>query len=127
MEQLLQKCEVYFAPAGRILVGAFFVLAGISKLMDVAGTAGYIEAMGLPASTLLAVLALIVEIGAGGALIIGYKAKYAAVLLAAFVLIVSFPFHGPKMWADNPMQQILFMKNLAIMGALLFMSVHLKK
>ncbi len=122
--KILDTAAAYMAPAGRIVMGAFFVLAGVGKLMDVAGTAGYIESVGFPAGMLLAVLAIALEIGAGGALLIGFQPKLAALALAAFTLFISFPFHGPGTWAENPMQQIMFMKNIAIVGALLFMAAH---
>jgi len=122
--QLMNTFERYLAPAGRILVGAFFLLAGLSKVVDLAGTAGYIDSVGLPAASLLAILAAVFEIAMGGALIAGFKAKYAALALAGFVLLANFLFHGPGLWTEQPMQQMLFMKNLAIFGALLFMGAH---
>lgn len=122
---VLKSCERYFTPIGRIVLGAFFVLAGINKMMDITGTAGYIESVGFPAGTLLAIVAIIIEVGVGGALMVGYKARYAALVLAVFTLVISFPFHGPSMWGDAPMQQIMFMKNMAIVGGLLFMAAHI--
>lgn len=121
----LETCERYFTPIGRIILGAFFVLAGINKMMDVGGTAAYIESVGFPASSFLAIVAIIIEVGVGGALLVGYKARYAALILAVFTLIISVPFHGPNMWAEAPMQQIMFMKNMAIVGGLLFMAAHI--
>lgn len=123
--EMLQKCERYFTPIGRIIVGAYFLLSGLGKLMDISGTAGYIESVGLPAGMLLAVAAIVIEMGAGGALLVGYKSKYAALVLAGFVFVVSFPFHGPQLWADQPMQQVSFMKNMGLFGALLFMGAHI--
>ncbi|MDA8596964.1 DoxX family protein [Candidatus Pacebacteria bacterium] len=121
---LLQKTDAYLAPAGRIIMGAFFVLAGISKMTDIAGTAAYIDAVGLPASTFLAMAGMAIEVGVGGALLIGYKPRIAALVLAGFVLFISFPFHGPGLWAENPLEQIMFMKNIAIVAGLLFMAAH---
>ena len=122
--EIIQKCERYFTPIGRIVIGAYFVLSGVDKLMNIPGTAGAIESVGLPAGVLLGVFAAILEVGAGGALVAGYYTKYAALALAAFVLVVSFLFHSPGVWTDNPIQQILFMKNMAIAGGLLFMAAH---
>lgn len=125
MLKALETCERYFTPVGRIILGAFFVINGLGKLADVAGTASYIESVGFPAGTILAILAIILEVGVGGALMVGYQARYSALILAAFTLFVSFPFHGPGSWAEMPMQQILFMKNIAIVGGLLFMAAHI--
>lgn len=122
--QLLDKAAAYMAPVGRIIMGAFFVLAALNKLMNVEGTAMAIESIGFPAGTLFAILTIILLLGAGGALLIGLYPKPAALALAAFVLFVSFPYHGPQLWADDPMQQIMFMKNMVIFGSLLFMAAH---
>lgn len=121
----LERCEKYFTPVGRILLGAFFLIAGLGKIADVAGTAAYIESVGFPAGTVLALCAIIFEVGAGGALMIGYKARYAALTLAIFTFVISFPFHGPSMWSEASMQQVLFMKNIAIVGGLLFVAAHI--
>lgn len=123
--QTMKPYERYLAPAGRILMGLFFLMAGIGKIADISGTAGYIESAGFSMGVVLATLTIIVEVGGGLMLITGFYGKYAALALAAFVLFVSFPFHGPSMWAENPMQQIMFMKNIAIAGALLFMAAHI--
>ena len=89
--QFLHKCDAWLAPAGRIVMGAFFVLAGFNKVMDFSGTAGYIESVGLPMATVLAFIGIAVELGIGGALLIGYKPRLAALALAGFTFIISFP------------------------------------
>lgn len=112
---------------GRILIGGFFLLAGLNKLMGeagVAGTAGYIESVGLPVPALLAWIALLIEIIFGLALIVGKKTSKAALGLAIFVILVSFIFHGPQLWADNAAQQMSFMKNIAILGGLLYLIAY---
>ena len=58
---------------GRILLAAVFIPAGFSKLGDIAGTAGYIAAMGLPAATLLAWAAALFEVVAGIAVPVGFQ------------------------------------------------------
>jgi len=109
----------------RILVGAMFLLAGLSKLRDLGGTEAYINSVGIPAPALLALLVGLFELIAGAIIIFGVKYfREAALLLAVFTLFVSFPFHGPSMWAENPMQQVLFMKNMAIIAGLLYMVAY---
>ncbi|MFT7507262.1 MAG: putative oxidoreductase [Acidimicrobiales bacterium] len=127
MHKHIQKCETYLEPAGRIVIGTFFMLAGIVKFQDIAGTAGYIDSVGLPAASILAVAVAAFEVLAGLALIIGKYTKYAALLLAGFTLVASIIFHGPDTWTEAPMQQMMFMKNIAIIGGLLFMSAHLTR
>ena len=102
----IQKCETYLEPAGRIIIGAFFILAGISKFADLSGTAGYIDSVGLPMASTVALLTALFEVAAGLALITGKYTKYAALLLAGFTLLAGILFHGPAMWSENPMQQM---------------------
>ena len=105
---------------GRVLLALMFVLSGFGKLANVAGTAGYIASGGLPAATALAVLVGLFEVVAGLALAVGFKARWAALGLALFTLLASLLFH--KFWAapaeQQMMQQLMFMKNLAIAGGM---------
>jgi len=125
MHTHLCTCQTYLEPAGRIILGAFFLLAGISKFTDITGTAGYIDSIGLPMASTLAIATAVFETVAGLALIAGRYTQHAALLLAGFTLLSGALFHGPGSWADSPTQQIMFMKNMAIMGGLLFMSAHM--
>lgn len=110
-----------FALAARLLMAFLFLPAGIGKLTGFAGTVGYISSVGLPMPQLAAVAALLVEIGGGLALIAGFGTRVAAIVLAAFTLVASFFFHA--YWAlpaDQQMiQQLLFNKNVAVIGGLL--------
>lgn len=106
---------------GRILLAVMFVLSGIGKIGGFAGTVGYISSVGLPMANVLTIAAIVVEIGAGIALIVGFKARWAAAALVAFTVAAAMLFHNYwAMPADKQMlQQIMFMKNLAITGGLL--------
>ena len=106
---------------GRWLLAALFLPAGIGKLTGFSGTVGYISSVGLPLPEVGAALALTVEIVGGIALIIGLGTRPAALILALFTLVASFFFHN--YWgvpADQQfMQQLLFYKNIAVVGGLL--------
>ena len=106
---------------GRILIAVLFIPAGFGKLTGFAGTVGYIGSAGLPLPQLGAALAIVVELGLGLALLVGFKTRIAAAVLAVFTLAASFFFHN--YWAlpaDKAMvQQLMFMKNVAITGGLL--------
>jgi putative oxidoreductase len=108
------------ALVGRVLLALMFVLAGISKLAGLQGTAGSIGSVGLPAPMALAVLTGVFEVAAGLALAVGWRARWAAVALAGFTVLASLVFH--RFWAvpaDQQMvQQLMFMKNLAVAGGL---------
>lgn len=106
---------------GRLLLAVLFLPAGIGKITGFAGTVGYIASVGLPMATAGAVLAIIVEVLGGVALIIGYRTRLAAIVLAAFTLVASFFFHA--YWSAPAEQQfvaqLLFFKNIAVVGGLL--------
>jgi len=109
------------ALAGRLLLAALFLPAGFSKLTGFEGTVGYIASVGMPMPTVAAAIALVLEIGAGLALIAGAGTRIAALALAFFTLLASFFFHA--YWAvpaeQQMVQQLMFFKNIAVVGGLL--------
>ena len=114
------------ALAGRVLLAALFLPAGLSKIGGFAGTVGYIASAGLPLPQAAAALAIIVEVGGGLALLAGWGTRFAALALAAFTLIATFVFHN--FWAmpadQVMMQQLMFFKNIAVVGGLLMLAAH---
>lgn len=109
------------ALVGRILLASIFIYFGFTKIGGFAGTAGFIGSKGLPMPQVLAAATIVLEIGAGLALLLGYKARWAALALAAFTLLASVIFHA--FWAvpqEQYMTQLLFFtKNMAIIGGML--------
>ena len=105
---------------GRVLLALMFIMAGISKLGDLSGTAGYIASGGLPMASVLAVLVGLLELFGGIAVAVGFHARWAALALGLFTLLASVLFH--KFWAvpaDQAfVQQLMFMKNLAVAGGM---------
>jgi|SRR6218665_377471 len=112
--------------AGRLLLALMFVLAGPGKLTNAAGTAAFMGSAGLPASAPLAMAVGLFELIAGLAIAVGFQARWAALALAGFTLVASFFFHA--FWAlpaeQQMMQQLLFMKNIAVAGGLLLLAAH---
>jgi len=106
---------------GRVLLGLIFVLSGFAKISGFDGTAGFIASKGLPLPQLVAALTIVVELGGGLALMAGLYTRQAVVALAVFSLLTAVVFHN--FWAapqgEQMMQQINFMKNLAIAGGML--------
>ncbi len=105
----------------RVLLAAMFILAGFSKFGNLQGTAGYIASGGLPMASVLAFLVASLEVVGGLALAVGFQARIAAAALAGFTLLATFLFHN--FWAMPAeqafVQQLMFMKNLAVVGGLL--------
>lgn len=115
----------FVALFGRILLAGLFVLAGIDKALNFEGTSAFIASTGLPLSSLVAAGTLVFEITAGLALIYGGRiGQLAAAALSLFTLVASVVFHN--FWALDGqaayVQQLLFMKNVAIAGALIIVA-----
>lgn len=106
-------------PAGRILIAVIFVMAGFDKIGGYAATQGYMEAMGVPGGLLP--LVILLEIGGGLAIAVGFQTRWVAAALAGFTVVAAVLFHFDP--ADQ-MQMISFMKNLAISGGFLFLFAH---
>lgn len=106
---------------GRIFLAVIFLVSGFGKVGGFEGLIGAIASKGLPMPQVFAVATVVIELGAGLMLVFGWKARWAAFLLAAFTAIVTFFFHN--FWAvpeaEKMMDQIQFMKNLALIGGLL--------
>ena len=111
---------------GRILIAAIFVFAGFGKITGFEGTVGYIASKGIPLPQVAAIGAIIVELGGGILLVIGWQARWAAAALFLFTGLAALIFHD--FWAVTPdqaqSQMIHFMKNMAIMGGLIFVVIH---
>ena len=111
---------------GRLLLALLFLPAGISKIGGFAGTVGYIGSKGLPMPELGAVIAILVEVLGGLALIAGFGTRAAALVLAVFTLAATVFFHNYwAMPAEMQMvQQLMFFKNIAVVGGLLVLAAH---
>lgn len=111
---------------GRAGIAALFLWAGYGKIVYMTANVGYMQAYGVPGADFLIWPAALVELVAGAMLVLGWKTRWAALALIAFTLPATFIFHA--YWgvpADQVMnQQIHFMKNLAIVGALLSVVAH---
>lgn len=122
MEKLCEMMKHYGPPAGRVLLALIFVISGWGKITDFSGTVAYMEAKGMPLTGLLAVGAIIVELGGSAALILGWKARWAAAAIFLFMVPATLIFHN--FWAADPAQAqgqtIHFLKNLGIMGGMLY-------
>ena len=122
MNALCEAVKTYGPLAGRVLLALIFVTSGFSKIGGFEGTVGYIASKGLPLPQLGAVIAIVVELGCGILLVVGWQARWAAAVLFLFLIPTTFIFHN--FWAVEAarkgMEQIQFMKNLCIMGGMLY-------
>ena len=109
------------ALVGRVLLAVMFVVAGYGKITGYGGTAGYMASAGLPMVGVLLPLTILVELGGGLALIVGWKARWVALVIAAFTALATVVFHN--FWAVVPeakmVNELMFLKNVAVIGGLL--------
>ena len=104
--------------SGRFLLALLFLLSGLGKLGAYNATATYMSATGVPGALLPAVIAI--EIFGSLAIILGWKTRVAALLLAGFSVLTALTFHNHL--ADQT-QMIMFFKNFSIAGGLLLLAV----
>jgi putative oxidoreductase len=108
--------EKFAELAGRALLALLFLLSGLGKLGSYDATAGYMSAMGVSGALLPVVIAT--EVIGAAAIIIGWRTRVVAFLLAGFTLLSALIFH--RNLADQ-IQMIMFFKNIAIAGGLLLL------
>jgi putative oxidoreductase len=106
----------YILLIARALLSALFIWSGINKILDPVGTQQYMAAYGMPWISVFLVAAIVTELGGGLSVLLGYRSRLGAAVLALFLIPATLIFHTN--FAD-PIQQIMFMKNLAIFGGLL--------
>ncbi|MGN6537599.1 MAG: DoxX family protein [Mesorhizobium sp.] len=104
---------------GRVLLSILFILAGYSKLTDIAGTAGWFGSIGLPMPTVTTVVVGLVELLGGLAVLIGFKTRIAAIVLALFTLGATAVAHLDFSQAGNA---LMLQKNLGLTGGFLLLA-----
>ncbi len=108
--------------AGRLLLGLYFILPGISKITGFEGTSSYMAEHHVPLIPVLLVLTIVIQLAAGSALILGFRGKLAAFLLAGLTLVISVFMHN--FWdyeegMERAHETQNFFKNMGIMAGLL--------
>ena len=108
---------------GRILLGAIFVISGFGKITGFESTVEHIAEKGLPIPQVLALISILIEFGGGVALLLGWKARWAALAFVVFLIVITPIFHA--FWGLSPEQaigqQINFMKNVSIVGGMMLL------
>lgn len=114
---------------GRVLLALIFIIAGVHKITGFAGTAEMMAARGLPLSEVLLVATILIELGGGLMILLGWHARWAALAIFLFLIPATLIFHA--YWSVDPSQPLMvknqmnqFMKNLAIMGGMLYVVAY---
>lgn len=109
---------------GRILIALIFIISGLFKILGYSQTVGFAASKGLPLASVAIACAIAIEVLGGLAVLIGFKTRIAAWILFLYLIPTTFLFHN--FWAMTGMQQqdnmAHFLKNVAIMGALLLLA-----
>jgi putative oxidoreductase len=125
----MRNVQDFLPPLGRLLLSGLFILGGFSKLANPSGTAHFFASQGVPVPSLTVWVAIFIEFIGGIALLLGFKARWAAGVLAIWCLITGFAVHlvialtAPDQMVvqDN---MIHFYKNLAMAGGFLFVVAY---
>ena len=104
---------------GRILLSAIFLMSGLNKIFNFAGTQQYMDSAGMPLTNFFLIGAILLEIFGGLSILLGYQAKWGAWALVIFMIPTTLIFHTNF---SDQIQMIMFMKNLAIIGGLLMVA-----
>jgi putative oxidoreductase len=117
----LTPAQNAFALLGRALIALLFIPSGWGKIAGFSGLVGYIASKGVPLPEVCAAIAIAVELGLGILLLVGFKTRWVALLMAIFIIVITFIFHN--YWAVEAAQvmaqKMNFYKNLAIAGGTL--------
>ncbi len=110
---------------GRALLGLYFIVPGLAKIFQFTAMSEYMSLHGVPAIPVLLVLTIVVQVGAGASLTIGYRTQMMAFLLAGLTLMINLFMHD--FWnvyegTDQAHETQNFIKNLGIMAGLLFVA-----
>ena len=117
--------EKTFITVGRMLLGLYFLLPGISKIPTYEVTTEYMLLHNIPLASILLPITIVLQVGLGVMLIIGYRIKESALILAALTIFINIGMHDfwneyPNTDAGHETQN--FVKNLAIFAGLLVLS-----
>ena len=126
MNSLCNSVKQYGPLVARVLLAQLFIVSGCGKIGGFAKTAAYMAGMGLPLSTVLLTLTIALEVGGGVLLVLGWRARWIATAFFGFTFLTALVFH--PFWnadaASFGAQLNNFMKNLAIMGGMLYVMAY---
>ena len=113
----MERAAPYLILIGRVVLSIIFIQAGWNKIFGYAGTAEYMQAVGLPGALLP--LVILTELGGGLCVLTGLFTRYAAIALAGFCVLAAYFFHYHP---GDMGQMINFMKNITIAGGFLVLA-----
>ena len=117
--------ENVFRIVGRVLLGLYFVVPGIMKVLGWEGTTAYMAQHGVPLVPVLLAITILLQVGGGGMLMFGVRTQLVAFVLAGLTIVINLFMHD--FWnayegGSTAHEQQNFIKNLAIMAGLLYVA-----
>ncbi len=122
IKQVFNLAKQYGPLIGRILLALIFIISGYYKIGGFQQTAAMMASKGLPMAQVLLVLTILIELGGGLMILLGWRARWAALAIFLWLIPTTIIFH-PYWAADAAQMQSQwgnFMKNLAIMGGMMY-------
>jgi len=117
----MDRNREWVALFARVLLAIIFIKSGFGKLVGFEGTVAAIASKGVPLPQIAAIITVVLELGGGLLLVLGWKARWVALAFVVWLIPTTFLFHN--FWAASPdqymNQQNNFLKNIAIMGGML--------
>jgi putative oxidoreductase len=104
---------------GRLLIAYIYITSGLAKVLDWSGNVHYMSTRHLPLIPVLLAIAAVIEIGGSICLITGYQARWAALVMFGYTIVLTLLFHNYWAHPASGMQETHFRKNIAIAGGLL--------
>ena len=125
MNDRIAQAQKLMLITGRVLLGLYFIVPGITKIMGFEATGEYMATHGVPLIPLLLSITIVLQVGGGACLLLGYRTQLMAFVLAGLTLVISIFMHN--FWTyEAGMEQAHetqnFVKNLAIMAGLMFVA-----
>ncbi|MBA8884328.1 DoxX family protein [Dokdonella fugitiva] len=125
IDRLIERYRDALLLIARILLMSLFIISGFGKLIDFDGTVHYMEYVHAPMPAVSATIATIMEFAVGAAVLFGFQVRLLALLLMVFVAgtaLIGHPFWTMEA-AERSLNQVHFLKNMAIMGGLLLLAI----
>lgn len=120
----LTGMDEFAALLARILIGGFFTISGANNLIDLGAATNEAIAAGIPAAGLMVLVAATGKFILGILIIIKLQTKIAAFILSCYTVVASMLFYGPFKWDEYPQVEVIFFRNLAMLGGLLLMFAY---
>lgn len=116
-----------FSVMGRLMIVTIFLMSAVgNKIPQFKTVAGYMASEGVPQPQVMLAGAIVFLIVGGLSVLLGYKTRLGAGLLLVFLILATYYFHDfwTKTGQSQQMEMIQFMKNLSLMGTMVFLMAN---